>query len=75
MDNVLSRSPLFASLDESAASALLSTLTEQNVSKGEVLFHEGEPGDHLYVILEGKVKLGHASVDGRESLMAVLGPG
>ncbi|MCH9676742.1 MAG: Crp/Fnr family transcriptional regulator, partial [Actinomycetia bacterium] len=39
------------------------------------LFHEGEFGDHLFLILEGKVKLGHASTDGRESLMAVLGPG
>lgn len=75
MDNVLGQSPLFASLDNSAAAALISTLAEHRVSKGEVLFHEGKPGDHLYVILEGKVKLGHASTDGRESLMAVLGPG
>jgi CRP-like cAMP-binding protein len=45
------------------------------VSKGEVLFHEGQPGDQLFLIIEGKVKLGHASADGRESLMAVLGPG
>jgi CRP-like cAMP-binding protein len=75
VDNVLKSSPLFASLDESAAAALTSSLTEQHVSKGEALFREGEPGDHLYVILEGKVKLGHASTDGRESLLAVLGPG
>jgi CRP-like cAMP-binding protein len=75
VDNVLKSSPLFASLDESAAQALTASLTEHRVGKGEILFHEGEPGDHLYVILEGKVKLGHASTDGRESLLAVLGPG
>jgi len=40
-----------------------------------VLFAEGEPGDRMYVILEGKVKLGQTSGDGRESLLAVLGPG
>lgn len=75
MDNALGQSPLFSSLEPNAAAALISTLTEQRVGKGEILFHEGEPGDHLYVILEGKVKLGRASTDGRESLMAVLGPG
>lgn len=75
MDNLLSRSPLFATLDPDTAASLISSLIEQRVAKGEILFHEGEPGDDLYVILEGKVKLGHASADGRESLMAVLGPG
>jgi CRP-like cAMP-binding protein len=75
VDSVLLQSPLFASVDEDGAAALMELLTEQVVAKGGVLFHEGEPGDHLYLILEGKVKLGHASADGRESLMAVLGPG
>ncbi len=75
MDSVLHQSPLFASLDEDGAAALMELLTEQVVVKGGVLFQEDEPGDHLFLILEGKVKLGHASADGRESLMAILGPG
>jgi CRP-like cAMP-binding protein len=45
------------------------------IDKGEVVFAEGDQGDRLYVILEGKVKLGHASSDGRENLLGVLGPG
>ncbi len=69
------QSPLFSSLDQEGAAALMELLTESVVTKGEVLFLEGEPGDHLFLILEGKVKLGHASLDGRESLIAVLGPG
>ena len=35
---------------------------------------EGELGDRLYVILSGKVKLGRHSPDGRENLLAVMGP-
>ena len=31
--------------------------------------------NRFYVLLSGKVKLGHASADGRENLLAVLGPG
>lgn len=75
MDGVLSVSPLFAALDPEGAEALRETLVEKHVLKGQTLFEEGEPGDRLYVILDGKVKLGHSSPDGRESLMAVLGPG
>lgn len=75
MDEVLSASPLFAALDPDGARALRETLVERHIVKGQTLFHEGEPGDRLYVILDGKVKLGHTSPDGRESLMAVLGPG
>ena len=75
VDDVLMQAPLFAALDPEAAAALRSSLIERVVSKGEVLFSEGEPGDRLYVILEGKVKLGRTSSDGRESLLLILGPG
>ncbi len=43
--------------------------------RGQVVFAEGDPGDRLYVIVDGKIKLGTTSNDGRESLLAVLGPG
>ena len=42
--------------------------------RGAVLFNEGEPGDSLYIVLAGKVKLGRRSPDGRENLVAVYGP-
>ena len=74
MDDVLANTPLFSALDAHGAEALRSSLSEMTVSKGQELFHEGEPGEHLYLILDGKVKLGHGAPDGRESLMAVLGP-
>jgi CRP/FNR family cyclic AMP-dependent transcriptional regulator len=67
--------PLFAALDAEGAAALRSSLTERHVLKGTVLFSEGEPGDQMLVIVEGKVKLGQTSTDGRETLLAVLGPG
>jgi CRP-like cAMP-binding protein len=45
------------------------------IAKGSILFAEGDEGDHLYVIVEGKVKLGTSSGDGRENLLSILGPG
>jgi len=74
VDDLVMNAPLFAALDVEGAAALRASLVERNVVKGEVLFAEGEPGDRMYVIVEGKVKLGQTSVDGRESLLAVLGP-
>ena len=75
IDDAIRNAPLFAALDDEAAAALRASMGEQHLSRGDVLFTEGEPGDRLYVITEGKVKLGRASSDGRENLLAVLGPG
>ena len=75
MDDALMQSPLFSALDAEAAAALRASLTESLVAKGDTLFREGEPGDKMFMILDGKVKLGQSSADGRESLLAVMGPG
>jgi CRP-like cAMP-binding protein len=74
-DDVVRQAPLFAALDDEAAEALHANMTRAELSRGEILFHEGDPGDRLYVIVEGKVKLGRTSGDGRENLLAILGPG
>ena len=76
MDNdVLRQAPLFSALDDEAATALRSSMSEARLRRGDVLFHEGDSGDKLYVVLDGKVKLGRTSADGRENLLAILGPG
>ena len=64
-----------AGLNEQATQDLLSAMTPLRLERGDELFHEGDPGDRLYVITEGKVKLGRTSSDGRENLLAILGPG
>jgi len=74
-DQVVRKAPLFAALDDEQAAALLASMTTVELRRGETLFSEGEPGDRLYVITNGKIKLGRSSVDGRENLLAVLGPG
>ncbi|MDE9366976.1 Crp/Fnr family transcriptional regulator, partial [Luteipulveratus sp. YIM 133132] len=73
--DVVRRAPLFAPLDDEAAEALLGQMTRNRIERGEELFREGDQGDRLYVITAGKVKLGRRSPDGRENLLAILGPG
>jgi len=74
-NDVLRQATLFNTLDDEAASALRESMTEVRIRRGEVLFHEGDSGDKLYIVTEGKVKLGRTSSDGRENLLAILGPG
>ncbi len=69
------KAPLFAALDDAAAATMLQSMTTSRLERGDVMFHEGDPGDRLYVIREGKIKLGRTSPDGRENLLAILGPG
>jgi CRP/FNR family cyclic AMP-dependent transcriptional regulator len=74
-EGVLRQAPLFNALDEEGARALRRNMTEVKKSRGERLFSEGDDGEELFVVLEGKMKLTRAAADGRENLLSVLGPG
>lgn len=74
-DDVLRQAPLFSGLDDAASSALEASMTAQSLRRGDILFSEGDDGDQLYVVTSGKIKLGRTSPDGRENLLAILGPG
>ncbi|MBX9245780.1 Crp/Fnr family transcriptional regulator [Actinotalea ferrariae] len=74
-DDVVLSAPLFAAIDPEASQALFTSMKPLRLPRGRAVFHEGEPGDRLYVIGAGKVKLGRRSTDGRENLLSVLGPG
>ena len=74
-DNVISSVPLFEALGEEDRHSLREVMTEVSLRRGEMLFDEGDPGDRLYVLTTGKMKVGHTASDGRENLLAVLGSG
>jgi CRP/FNR family cyclic AMP-dependent transcriptional regulator len=75
VDDILSHLPLFAALDDDANSALRSAMRREHFARGEVIFDEGDPGDKLFAVIEGKVKLARTASDGRENLQAICGPG
>ena len=74
-DEVVRKAPLFTALDDAAAVSLRASMDSVKISKGGILFKEGDSGEHVYVIVEGKLKLGTSSGDGRENLLSILGPG
>ncbi len=71
--DALARTPLFAGLSREALESLVQQLTLVELGVDEVLFHEGDPGDALYVIVEGEVAV---QAEGPPRVeMARLGPG
>ena len=75
MNEVVARSGLFVDMEPAAARALSEQLRRRTVSRGTVVFNEGEQGDTLFILLAGKIKISRASADGRENMIALLGPG
>jgi len=74
VDEILSRAGIFQGVEPSAASALTSQLQPADFGRGHTVFAQGEPGDRLYIIISGKVKIGNRSPNGQETLLAILGP-
>jgi CRP/FNR family transcriptional regulator, cyclic AMP receptor protein len=71
---VLTWTGLFQGVELNAASALTKQLHRVDFPRGHTLFVEGQPGDWLYIIVSGKVKIGRRSPDGRENLLMIMGP-
>lgn len=71
---ILSRAGVFQGVDPDAVSSLLGELETVRFPRGATIFNEGEPGDRLYIIISGKVKLARHSADGRENLLTIMGP-
>jgi CRP/FNR family transcriptional regulator, cyclic AMP receptor protein len=71
---ILARAGLFQGVEPGAVSALTKQLRPVDFRRGHTLFAEGEPGDRLYIIVSGKVKIGRRSPDGRENLLTIMGP-
>ncbi|HYZ08976.1 MAG TPA: Crp/Fnr family transcriptional regulator [Pseudonocardiaceae bacterium] len=74
MDETLARAGIFQGIEPTAVEALSSALEPVEFPRAHVIFAEGEPGDRLYIIVSGKVKIGRRLADGRENLLAVFGP-
>jgi len=72
---VVLSAPLFAEMDPENSRALIESMNPVAFARGDVLFHEGDLGDRLFVIRSGKIKLGRRSSDGRENLLSIQGPG
>lgn len=71
---ILGEVPLFNGMNRKLLRKLLVDLVEKKYAQGDVIFHEGESGKALYVVLDGSVKISKRFNSGDKTL-AVLRPG
>ena len=71
----LSSVSIFSGVDPADLEPLAARMHWRSYQRGEVIFHQDDPGDRLYYVAEGMVKISIVSSDGRESDIALLSRG
>ncbi len=72
---IVSRSILFKDLPGHHLEAVLAIAVEKPVEKNELLFSEGDTGSGFYIVTEGQVKIYKLSLEGKEQILHIFGPG
>ena len=75
LPSLLRSTLLFAELDDAALERIAADATERTLRRGDILFVEGEEPDTLYVVTSGRIAIANKSIDGRESVVALMEPG
>ncbi len=70
----LARSPLLRGLAEEDLTRLAVRARRRTYRRGEVIFHQGDPGEAVHLIQGGRVKIALRAESGEEAVIAILGP-
>lgn len=67
---------LFSGLDDATLDVVAGLLRDRRFRRGEIVFHSGDPGDALFVVTAGAVKIMLPPEDGAEpAILTTVGPG
>ena len=78
MDNklaILAGSLLFNGLPDQQLQEIATICVDKRYRKGESIFFEGDPGIGFYMVISGKVKIFKTSLEGKEQILHIFGPG
>jgi CRP/FNR family cyclic AMP-dependent transcriptional regulator len=73
--NVLRSHPLFLDLDADALNQLCRYAKKKSFKRGVTIFAKGDPGQSLFFIITGTVKIGVSSADGRGAIFNMVDAG
>lgn len=73
LSNVLRRVPWFADLAPNELALLKQRADERAYPKGSIVFQEGDRGDHLLIIVKGRLRIALLDKDGNETIIRELG--
>lgn len=72
---VLGRDPLFAGLSPDQLASVDDHFGARHYEAGEAIYHAGAPADRLFVPAAGLTRVARTSIEGRETLLGLHGPG
>jgi CRP/FNR family transcriptional regulator, cyclic AMP receptor protein len=75
MTDALAAVPLFAGLDKEGLDGLVRGMRVRRFRRGETVFHLGDPGDALFIVMSGSIKITLPADTGDEAILATLRPG
>lgn len=68
--------PLFDGVEDETLGLVAGALRARRSRRGETIFHAGDPGDALFIVAEGEVKITLPSEDGSDpAILTTVGPG
>jgi CRP/FNR family transcriptional regulator, cyclic AMP receptor protein len=75
MTDALAAVPLFAGLDAAGLADLARGMRVRRFRRGETVFHVGDPGDALFIVMAGSIKITLPADTGDEAILATLRSG
>jgi CRP-like cAMP-binding protein len=73
--SVLRKHQIFSDLDSEALDQLCRYAKHTVLKRGATIFSKGDPGNSLYAVISGTVKISISSPDGRNAILNLVGPG
>jgi CRP/FNR family cyclic AMP-dependent transcriptional regulator len=73
--SVLRKHPIFSDLDSEALDQLCRYAKHTVLKRGATIFSKDDPGNSLYAVILGTVKISISSPDGRNAILNLVGPG
>jgi len=70
--DLLRNTELFSELGDEALRSIAEASTVRSLRRGDVIFEEGSEPEHLYVVESGRIAIASKSIDGRESVFALM---
>ncbi len=73
--SVLRRHPIFCDLGPDALEQLCRYAKHSRLKRGASIFSKGDPGNSLFAVISGTVKISISSADGRSAILNLIGAG
>ena len=66
---------LFGELPETDLEVIVNQSHDRDLRRGDIIFREEDPPDEIYIVLSGRIAIVNKSIDGRESMVALMESG